>query len=64
VPVKPYGVEVVQAKSGITDTTATLTFHLPEDAIRSASYLEIHLSPSLLGPMLGSLEYLVGYPYG
>jgi uncharacterized protein YfaS (alpha-2-macroglobulin family) len=64
VPVKPYGVEVVQAKSGITDTTATLTFHLPEDAIRSASYLEIRLSPSLLGPMLGSLEYLVGYPYG
>ncbi|MFA4015556.1 MAG: hypothetical protein RUDDFDWM_000643 [Candidatus Fervidibacterota bacterium] len=64
VPVKPKGVEVVQSKSGITDTTATLTLRLPEDAILPASYLEIRLSPSLIGPMLGSLEYLVGYPYG
>ena len=64
VPVRPRGVEVVQAKSGITETTAAMSFRLPEDAIRSASYLEIRLSPSLIGPMLGSLEYLVGYPYG
>lgn len=34
VPIKPRGVEVVQTKSGVTDTTATATFHLPDDAIR------------------------------
>jgi uncharacterized protein YfaS (alpha-2-macroglobulin family) len=64
VPVKAHGVEVVQAKAGVTETTATMTFHLPDDAIPSASYIEIRLAPSLVGPMLGSLRYLVGYPYG
>lgn len=64
VPVKPRGVEFVQAKSGVTETTATMTFRLPDNAILPASYSEIRLSPSLVGPLLGSLDYLAGYPYG
>ncbi|MDW8028947.1 MAG: alpha-2-macroglobulin family protein, partial [Armatimonadota bacterium] len=64
VPVRPRGIEVVQSKSGVVETEETMTFRLPDDAIVPASYLEIRLAPSLVGPLLGSLEYLVGYPYG
>ncbi len=64
VPVKPRGVEVIHAKAGITEEVATVTLQVPPDAIVPGSYIEVRLSPSLLGPILGSLEYLVGYPYG
>lgn len=64
IPIHPHGIKIVEAKAGSGDEQVLLSLNLPEDAIRHSSFMEINLSPSLAGTLIGALEYLAGYPYG
>jgi uncharacterized protein YfaS (alpha-2-macroglobulin family) len=67
VPVIPRGMKL--AAGGLADIeersgSRTINLTLPENSDPAASDLYLTLSPSLASSMLGSLDELIGYPYG
>ena len=64
-PIQPRGVLVKQWNAGVLrDDRATFSMAQPSGAVRNASRLELSLSPSIAGPLLGALPELIQYPYG
>ena len=66
-PVRPFGSLVTESRTGslsANGSTAGTTLTFPADARRQSRYVEIRLSPSLVGPLFGALDYLTSYPYG
>ena len=41
-----------------------IALSLPASAVKSSGRLEIQVTPSAVGGILGSMEYLTGFPYG
>jgi len=64
-PVGPRGFPVRKwANAVVRDGGSTLSLAPASDSVRNASRLRIAVSPSVAGPMLGALPYLIDYPYG
>ena len=67
IPIQPFGLKVNKYNaynfSKISGTT-NKTFEIPEHTDVRSSNLKLGISPSLASSLLGSLEYLIGYPYG
>ncbi|MBI3920072.1 MAG: hypothetical protein HY318_01545 [Armatimonadetes bacterium] len=63
-PILGHGVEQTTTVSGVADRQATPTIALPPNATLATAQLKVSLTPTLLSGVLGSLEYLAGYPYG
>ena len=65
-PVLPFGLlrrsAVSGSLAGSGEATADLT--IPDTANGAGRTIEVSLAPSLAGPMLGALDFLVSYPYG
>ena len=66
-PVVPFGVKLADAKSGsISSATGqedtTITY--PAGTEVSSHGLDISITPSIAGAVLGALDYLTTYPYG
>ncbi len=65
-PILPFGLARTLGASGSStaalDAQASLT--IPERSNPAARTLEVHLSPTLAGSLLGALDTLTGYPYG
>jgi hypothetical protein len=67
IPVLPHGTEVVEASSRIVEKerdSLTLKPNFGGTAQPEGVAAQLTLSPSLAGPLMASLEYLVAYPYG
>lgn len=67
VPVLPAGMRVGTGASVELSTqndSKTMTLELPQGTDPTTSTLAITITPSLAGALLGSLDELVGYPYG
>ncbi len=67
IPIQPYGLKINHYSAydfSKTSGIITKTFEIPEGTDTRSSMLELNLSPSLASSILGSLEYLIGYPYG
>lgn len=63
VPVRAFARQDVEYRAGaVTESAAQEELNL--DAAATDATLEIRLSPSLAGTLLGSLNYLATYPYG
>jgi uncharacterized protein YfaS (alpha-2-macroglobulin family) len=67
VPVIPRGMKLTS--SGIADIdekngSRTINLNLPENSDPASSDLYLTVSPSLASSLLGSLDGLIGYPYG
>ena len=66
-PVVPFGVKLADAKSGSISATngqndVTITY--PAETEISSHGLDVSVTPSIAGAVLGALEYLTTYPYG
>ncbi len=46
-----------------TNKTATITLNIPKQRRPDLTRLEVQFAPSLVGPMLDALPYLLDYPY-
>lgn len=66
VPVQPYGLKITEHSSlDVSGTNGvTKTFQIPVGTDLRAANMMLGLSPSLASSLLGSLDYLIGYPYG
>jgi hypothetical protein len=67
VPVRPLGVEMVQADSGVLKddpASVTIPYKIPKGTDPKLAKLLISVSASSLGPVLGSFDALIDYPYG
>ncbi len=67
VPLQPFGLKV-QTNSAFdmskTSGSITKTFPIPEGTDLKSVHLQLGLSPSVASSILGSMDYLIGYPYG
>ena len=65
-PVLPFGVKKQLGAAGSIhgDGTHDTQLSIPAGANEAARTIRVSLAPSLAGPMLGALDYLVSYPYG
>jgi uncharacterized protein YfaS (alpha-2-macroglobulin family) len=67
IPVLPHGLEVSEASTALLEKDReSVRLSLEATGAEAADSLEARLSlaPSLGGPLLSSIDYLVGYPYG
>lgn len=64
IPVLPHGQEFVETESGKMKDRYVKIINFPEKPIKESATLEISLSPSIMGSIFNSLEYLASYPYG
>lgn len=64
--VRPHVRERIQTFAGMLrdEQTETEVIHLDRNAVPSESRLTVRIAPSLSSTLLGSLDYLIGYPYG
>ncbi len=63
VPIRPFAHETVEYRTGtVADTGTSESFKV--GAGLAGGELELRLAPTLAGTVLGSLDYLVTYPYG
>ncbi|MBI2265124.1 MAG: hypothetical protein HYU64_08120 [Armatimonadetes bacterium] len=63
-PILVHGAERRAFLSGRTFADISRPFSAPPSLIPESGGLTVSLSPSLMGPILESLEYLATYPYG
>ena len=63
-PIQPCGREKVEQQQGAVNEKISRTFNLDKSAIPGSQGLTLRLTPSLASAMMGSLDYLAGYPYG
>ncbi|HEY3397821.1 MAG TPA: alpha-2-macroglobulin family protein [Armatimonadota bacterium] len=64
VPTLPRGRLHLDTRAGSAPGPANLRFAARQDLIPGSQRLTVRLSPSLMGAMLGALDYLAQYPYG
>ncbi|MCP5109920.1 MAG: alpha-2-macroglobulin, partial [bacterium] len=66
VPIIPYGIKLTEGSSGVIDETgeSTLTFRTEAGTVPHSRSIEIEVTSSVAGAILGALEYLTSYPYG
>jgi uncharacterized protein YfaS (alpha-2-macroglobulin family) len=67
VPIRPLGVEITQAASGIMtqDPDAlTVQYKIPSGTSPELAHVLLSVASSSLGPVLGSFNSLINYPYG
>lgn len=67
VPVLPAGMRVGTGASvelSAQSDSKTMTLELPPGTDTASSLMTITMTPSLAGALLGSLDELIGYPYG
>jgi len=67
IPVLPHGLEVIEATTALLEKdkeTSRLSLEFPGSAPPESLQANLSLAPSLGGPLLASLDYLVNYPYG
>jgi uncharacterized protein YfaS (alpha-2-macroglobulin family) len=63
-PVLPRGRLHLETRAGSVPGSANLRFAARQDLIPGSQRLTLRLTPSLMGAMLGALDYLAQYPYG
>ncbi len=66
-PVLPHGIKKIQsayANAGEKQWEKEFALDFPDNAIKNTRRVKILLSPSLMGSMYASLDYLIQYPYG
>ncbi|MBA3725641.1 MAG: hypothetical protein H0W86_04100 [Armatimonadetes bacterium] len=64
IPIEPYGRKVVANYTGDVRSDGTVHLSVHQGYVPGTGNLTVNLAPSLGSSLLGSLEYLVGYPYG
>ncbi|MCI0448384.1 MAG: MG2 domain-containing protein [Chlorobi bacterium] len=67
IPIQPFGLKVNKYNAydfSKTSGIITKTIEIPEHTDTRSASLKLGVSPSLASSLLGSLEYLIGYPYG
>lgn len=66
IPIQPFGLKINKFSSYDLDgsTIYKQNFEIPENIDLRSSYYQLSISPSIASSILGSLEYLIGYPYG
>lgn len=66
VPVRPHGRERVQNFVGHINGDGAITRELATDpaALPGASRVTVRITPSVTDAVVGSLQYLIGFPYG
>lgn len=67
VPIRPLGVEITQAISGILQNDADrldLPYKIPTGTSPELARVLVSIASSSLGPVLGSFNSLINYPYG
>lgn len=62
IPIRPFGFYEKDALVGQGSTTFALK--LAEDADKQKGKITLTLAPTLIGPIISGMKYLVGYPYG
>ncbi|MDX1932415.1 MAG: alpha-2-macroglobulin family protein [Capsulimonadales bacterium] len=64
-PIRPYGKTVLTTFAGTgSDGPVDQTVTLDPAAIPSQTRLTVRVTPSLSAALVGSLDYLIGFPYG
>ena len=63
-PIQPRGRERVERQQGAVAPSLSRTFNIDAACIPGSQNLTLRLTPSLASAMMGSLDYLAGYPYG
>jgi len=63
-PIQPCGREKVQVQKGAVAAKVSPVFVIDKACIPGSQGLTLRLTPSLASAMMGSLDYLAGYPYG
>lgn len=65
-PVQPFGLLRRSAVSGSLTGSgeASASLVVPDTANEDGRTIEVSLAPSLAGPILGALDFLISYPYG
>jgi uncharacterized protein YfaS (alpha-2-macroglobulin family) len=67
VPVRPLAIEISEAKAGLLKGDAesiTLPFKIPASTDPKLAQLLVSVAASSIGPVLGSFDSLIDYPYG
>ncbi len=67
IPILSHGLQITEASHAFVaerDATARIEMVPPSDEVAEDLDVELSVSASLAGPVLESLDYLVGYPYG
>jgi len=64
VPVLPHGLDRIATANGSVDREDEIRFDVPSTAIPETVEMEVRITPTAAGTMLGSLDYLAQYPYG
>ena len=67
VPILPLGVEIRQSASGILlgdPDQLNLPYHIPAGTAPELAQVLVSVASSSLGPVLGSFDSLIDYPYG
>lgn len=66
-PVIPPGLKLSESRSGVLGAdadSAEVVLEFPRGTVPYSRSVEISLTPSVAGAILGALEYLTSYPYG
>ncbi|MBC8104443.1 MAG: hypothetical protein H7Z41_17850 [Cytophagales bacterium] len=66
-PIRAWGHDSFTAVAGVLqggDSSVTKTLLLDQAAVPEATRLQVRITPSVSGALVGSLDYLIGYPYG
>lgn len=67
IPIRPLSVEMMQTVSGILKNdpdTLDLPYKIPAGTSPELAHILVSVSSSALGPVLGSFNSLINYPYG
>lgn len=62
IPVRKFGFEETNAQTG--DGVRTFKIKLAPDNDESKSAIKLSLSPTVTGPLITAMNYLIAYPYG
>ncbi len=67
IPIRAWGRDTFTAISGVLESsnpTSTKNLLLDQAAVPEATRLQVRITPSISGALVGGLDYLIGYPYG
>jgi len=67
IPIRPLSVDITQAAAGILKSdpdTLDLPYKIPAGTSPELAHLLVSVSSSAIGPVLGSFNSLINYPYG
>lgn len=61
-PIRPFGFVEKEVTSGQGDVSFPINFL--ENTDKSKTKIVLDLSPTIIGPVISAMQYLIGYPYG